>query len=107
FEVPASFVELGDAAVVKDRPFERERLARREAAFGASLVFELLAITVEGKEGHGFLHWFSKPDRSFGAMGKVTNTRSARWRAAVAATRSCVLCSSHDGTDFGWNKDPR
>lgn len=56
FEVPASFVELGDAAVVKDRPFERERLARREAAFGASLVFELLAIAVEGKEGHRLLH---------------------------------------------------
>ena len=46
FEIPGGFVEMRDAAVVENRPLEGERLAGRETAFGAGLVFELFAIAV-------------------------------------------------------------
>lgn len=53
FEVPLGFVEMRDAAIVKDWPFESKRLTGRETAFGAGPVLELFAIGVGRKQSHG------------------------------------------------------
>lgn len=43
FEVPFRRVEVRDAAVMKHRPFQRERLSRRQTAFGLGFVFQFFA----------------------------------------------------------------
>ena len=53
-EVPIGFVKARDAAVVEYRPFERERLAGREAALGARLVLKSFAVAAI-KQGQGLL----------------------------------------------------
>ena len=52
FEVPVGRVEYRDMAVVKDRPFEGEGLARRQAAFGSSSFFFFAASAVVSENGH-------------------------------------------------------
>ena len=44
-ETPASRIELGNAAIVKYRPFQREGLAGGKAAFGFGFLFEFAAVT--------------------------------------------------------------
>jgi len=100
FEVPPGFVEMRNRAIVEDRPFQRERLAGRETAFGARLILELLAVAVGGEQGHK------------SSSGTFDYKRRRRFRlnsddSLKEAARFAVLCFLHDGKDFGRNDDTR
>src|SRR5262249_34107343 len=52
-EIPFRLVEMRDAAVVQNRPFQRKRLSRWQAALAPRLVLQLLPVAVRGEKCHG------------------------------------------------------
>jgi hypothetical protein len=67
---------------MQHRPFQRERLAGRQAAIGAPLAFELLALAVIAKERGALLQL---------PLGQIV-PESARLGAAAPANRARRLC---------------